>query len=179
MTKRNIHLGFNLTEILIAIAIIGVLSAVAVPSYSAYTIKSKTSDAISLFGTYKRELALSLGQSENDQFGQVVSGLTDGSLTTHASNQVYNIRYNRYPAAGPYTKALITIWTEDLGITGYVKATDGTGVSIRIVFGVKLDASENIETYCGQYDGSVEDIPITFLTSTCSDLNIKTTLGIP
>ena len=44
MNKNNNH-GFTLTEILIAIAIVGILFAVAVPSYSSYITNSRRIDA--------------------------------------------------------------------------------------------------------------------------------------
>lgn len=42
----KIQKGFTLIELMIVIAILGILMAIAIPSYNSYTVKAKTSEAI-------------------------------------------------------------------------------------------------------------------------------------
>ncbi|STR45759.1 Pilin [Iodobacter fluviatilis] len=55
---RNIQQGFTLIELMIVVAIIGILAAVAIPSYQDYTKKAKFSEVLSISDSYKQAVAL-------------------------------------------------------------------------------------------------------------------------
>jgi type IV pilus assembly protein PilA len=68
---KTLQKGFTLIELMIVVAIIGILAAIAVPAYQDYTIKSKVSEAASLASAVKTavEVAFSEGFEVDDTGG--------------------------------------------------------------------------------------------------------------
>ncbi|MEX0448807.1 pilin [Spiribacter sp. 221] len=54
---RNRQKGFTLIELMIVVAIIGILAAVAVPAYSDYTVRAKVTEAVTAAGAVKTSVA--------------------------------------------------------------------------------------------------------------------------
>ena len=57
---KKIQQGFTLIELMIVVAIIGILAAVALPAYQDYTARAQTSEGMSLLGGLKVPLAEAL-----------------------------------------------------------------------------------------------------------------------
>ncbi len=56
--KQTAQKGFTLIELMIVVAIIGILAAVAIPQYRDYTIKAKIGNALSSVDSIKAAVAL-------------------------------------------------------------------------------------------------------------------------
>lgn len=86
--KRSVQQGFTLIELMIVVAIIGILAAVALPAYQDYTIRAKISELVLAASSHKTsvsEQAATLGTLTNAGNGltvAVVGKVTGGSVST-------------------------------------------------------------------------------------------------
>jgi len=88
---KKLQQGFTLIELMIVVAIIGILAAIAVPAYQDYTIKSRVSEAASLAGAART--AVDVRHAEGVPLGSMLKGNASFGLTAGGS---YNAKYVTY-----------------------------------------------------------------------------------
>jgi len=116
-TKQS---GFTLIELMIVIAIIGILAAIAVPQYQTYTMKAKYSEVVSAAGPYKT--GLELCATDN--------GITASPIAANICDSDTTIGGTKNPTGEmPITISAGTGYTKSISATqGTITATGNTSV---------------------------------------------------
>ena len=96
---KRVQWGFTLIELMIVVAIIGILAAVAIPAYQDYIARAQVSEAVSLMGATKSPLAEYIGDKgtwpsslsdvvggTNGKYTDIVSGVNTGTVSGSSSS---------------------------------------------------------------------------------------------
>ena len=116
---RKVQQGFTLIELMIVVAIIGILAAIAIPAYQDYTIRAQVSEGMTLAAAAKAAVSESFSDKGEAPATRTIAGMTATAADT-SGNYVTSVEVTNGMLTITYgNEANLSIVAESLTLTPY------------------------------------------------------------
>jgi type IV pilus assembly protein PilA len=143
--KAQMQKGFTLIELMIVVAIIGILAAVAIPAYTDYTARAKVTEAVGALAAAKTSVSEYYISQGEMPANATAAGINTGGL-------------GDYVTSVAYTKTSATVGEVEVTLTSNI-TTELNGKKFKLV---GTGSAQGVSWAC-----STTDAPAKFLPASC------------
>jgi type IV pilus assembly protein PilA len=121
---KNVQKGFTLIELMIVVAIIGILAAVAIPAYQDYTVKAKVQEGVNISNPARTSLGIACSEAA------LVANLSQtGTVLGLAAPGTYSGTYVQSVTTAVQSPSSVTVTIAYTGIGSAITAGDTVAYS--------------------------------------------------
>ena len=125
--KRSMQKGFTLIELMIVVAIIGILAAVALPAYQDYTVRARVTEGLTLAAAAKTAVSENAANGAGVCFRLATPGVTNNvsAVAIDSSNGEIMIDYTARVAPTGQNRLVLSPRDGTVALTALTPAHDG------------------------------------------------------